>query len=102
MKLVPETKVQFIQKLVYDLYQQIILSSEGVTLQDDDNLPEVFVAKSVLVEKMIILLNSLGDELSKDIDLQEVINAINTEEDKPLPEQGEEDSELLPEAENEG
>ena len=100
MKIISKTKVQLIQKLVYDLFQQIILKSEGVILPGEEGLPEEFIAKSVIVDKLIIFLNTLGDELEKDIDLQEVLNAINIEENEPLSEEGKEDSKLLPEAEN--
>ena len=61
-----ETNTQQMQRLVYELFQTHILKLEGRMVQGAEGLPEEHIAKSVIADGMLNLLNELGDELAKD------------------------------------
>jgi hypothetical protein len=60
------TLTQELQSELYGLFQQHIFNLEGVKLQQGDNPPEMFVAKSLIVEACIKVLNNFGESLSQD------------------------------------
>jgi len=67
-----QTKVQEIQALLYRLFNTILFSLKGKEMQEGDNLPAVFISKAEMLEAALQILNSFGEELSKDPDLKEL------------------------------
>lgn len=61
------TKTQELQNLLYTLFQQYILNIDGKVMQEGQDLPEVYIPKSIVAENMIKLLNEFGEEVSKEL-----------------------------------
>lgn len=62
----PTTDTQYIQKVLYDLLNENLFNIEGLEMQVEGQLPEVFVAKSEMIDCVLSVLNKLGEELEKD------------------------------------
>lgn len=62
--LVPQTNIQEIQKTLYDLFSTHIFTLDGVDMQIEGELPEHFIPKSLMVEKLLQVLNELGAKLN--------------------------------------
>lgn len=62
----PKTDVQKVQKILYDLMSEHLFTIDGVELQVEGEQPELFVPKSLMVDKAIQVLNEVGELLSND------------------------------------
>ena len=60
------TRVQDIQNELYRLFNSHIFNLEGVSLQEDESQPGVFLNKEDVVEGCLKVLNELGEMLNKD------------------------------------
>ena len=59
-------KVQEFQNELYRLFNVNVFNLEGITLQEDENPPGVFLSKEEVVEACLKVLNEFGEMLSKD------------------------------------
>jgi hypothetical protein len=62
----PKTDVQKVQKILYDLMSEHLFTIDGIELQVEGEQPELFVPKSLMVDKAIQVLNEVGEFLSDD------------------------------------
>lgn len=60
------TLIQDLQMELYQLLNKHIFSLDGFKMQGGDTPPELFIAKSVIVEAGLKLLNEFGESLTKD------------------------------------
>ena len=60
------TLAQEYQTLVFELFQTHILSLDGPIMNNDDGIPVVHVSKEMLADKILLLLNEIGDKLASD------------------------------------
>jgi len=65
-ELKPKTDVQKVQKILYDLMSEHLFTIDGIELQVEGEQPELFVPKSLMVDKAIQVLNDVGELLSDD------------------------------------
>lgn len=59
-----QTIAQEIQDNVFLLFKEYILSIDGKMLPGEEGLPEIYIPKSEVVDKMIEFLNRLGEDLA--------------------------------------
>ena len=50
-----------LQELLFQLFQQYLINIEGVEIQVSSDVPEVFISKSDLLDKLILVLNKFGE-----------------------------------------
>ena len=73
----PKTDVQKVQKILYDLVSEHLFTIDGIELQVEGELPELFVPKSLMIDKVLQVLNEVGEVLSESGDKNETDNNKN-------------------------
>lgn len=61
----PTTNTQYVQKVLYDLLSESLFNMEGLEMQVEGQLPEIFISKSEMIDCVLDILNKLGEELEK-------------------------------------
>jgi len=85
-KMKTDTLAKEYQALIYGLFQEKLFSLDGVQMDDAQGIPETYIPKSIMMDKVVELLNELGRAIATD---RRLSDEIDPGENDPVSEEAE-------------